>query len=137
MAKEMLCTGLGAIGGCIVGLLGGWDVALQTLTIFMAVDYLTGCTVAGVFKKSRKSKNGTLSSGAGFMGLCRKGMVLLIVLVAARLDELMGSSVVRSAVIVGYTANEAISIIENAGLMGIPVPEVLRKTIDLLTKKGE
>lgn len=135
--KETLCTVAGIIGGYIIGLLGGWDVALRTLAIFMAIDYLTGCIVAGVFKKSRKTKNGNLSSGAGFMGLCRKGTVLLVVLVAARLDELTGSNMIRSAVIIGYTANEAISILENAGMMGLPIPDTLRKAIDLLTKKGE
>lgn len=133
--KELMCVIVGAIGGYATSLLGGWDVALQTLIIFMIIDYMTGCVVAAVFKKSTKTESGKLSSRVGFKGLCRKGMVLSIVLVATQLDKVAGSEIVRNAVIIGYIANESISILENAGLMGLPIPDVLRQTIDLLTKK--
>ena len=89
-----------------------------------------------VFKKSSKSKSGTLESRAGWKGLCRKGMVLLFVLIAVRLDLLMGTSYLRDTVCIAFIANEAVSIVENAGLMGVPIPEVICKTIEVLEEKG-
>lgn len=127
----------GCIGGSISSLLGGWDMAIQTLVIFMAADYITGLIVAGVFKNSNKSENGTLDSKAGWKGLCRKGGTLLIVLIASRMDIVLGSSFIRDAVVVGYIANESLSIIENAGLMGIPIPDPIKNGIDALTGKGD
>ena len=124
-------------GSVIANLLGGWDTALQTILIFMAIDYVTGLVVAGVFKKSTKTDTGALESKAGWKGLCRKGMTLLIILVAAQLDKVTGTEVIRNAVIIGYIANEALSIIENAGLMGLPVPKFITNAIDILKKKSE
>ena len=137
--KITLTTALGIVGGFISALFGGWDTALQTLIIFMAVDYITGLIVAGVFKKSNKTETGALDSKAGWKGLCKKGMTLLIVLIAARLDNMIGSTFIRDAVVIGYIANEGISIIENAGLMGVPIPEAIKKGIDALTsiKQGK
>ena len=114
---------------------GGWSDALITLIVFMSIDYATGLIVAGVFKKSKKSESGALESRAGFKGLCRKGVALLIVLVAVRLDIVMHTSYIKDAVIIAFIANESISIIENAGLMGIPVPSVIAKAIDVLKEK--
>lgn len=134
--KEMICTILGVIGSFIASLFGGFDAGMITLIIFMIVDYVTGLIVAGVFKNSTKTETGALESRAGWKGLCRKGVTLLIILIAYRLDLLIGTNYIRDAVIIGFCANEAISIIENAGLMGIPLPVVLSKAIDLLTKKS-
>ena len=103
----------------------------------MAIDYITGLLVAGVFHKSGKSETGCLESRAGFKGLCRKGLILLVVLVAFRLDLLMGTVFLRDASIIAFVCNEALSIIENAGLMGIPVPERITDAIEVLNKKGE
>ena len=116
---------------------GGWDAALTTLVIFMAIDYATGLIVAGVFHKSKKTDTGTLESRAGWKGLCRKGVTLLIVLVACRLDLIIGSNFIRDAAVIAFIANETISIIENAGLMGVPIPAVIIKAVDVLTKKAE
>ena len=135
--KEYFCTAVGLIGGDIASLYGGWDAALQTLIICMAVDYITGLIVAGVFHASPKTKTGTLESRAGWKGLCRKGMSLLIVLVACRLDAVMGSSFVRDAVVIGFIANETLSIIENAGLMGVPIPKALARAVDILKQRSE
>lgn len=135
--KEAICTAAGLIGSGIAYLLGGWDSALITLLLFMVIDYITGLTVAGVFHASTKTDSGTLESRAGFKGLCRKGMVLLFVLVAYRLDLAIGTDYIRDAVIIGFMTNELISIVENAGLMGIPLPPVIKTAIDVLTKKGE
>ena len=135
--KITICTAVGLIGSSIAAAFGGWDAAMITLIIFMAVDYLTGLIVAGVFHNSPKSEGGTLESKAGWKGLCRKGMTLLIVLIAARLDMLLGTGFIRDAVIIAYIANEAISIIENAGLMGVPIPAAIRKAVEVLQQKGE
>ena len=135
--KDYICAGIGAVGGAIASLYGGWDAALQTLIIFMAIDYITGLIVAGVFHTSPKSQTGALESRAGWKGLCRKGETLLIVLVACRLDAVIGSSFVRDAVVIGFIANETISIIENAGLMGLPIPAALTKAVDVLKQRSE
>ncbi len=133
--KVGILTFIGAIGGFIASMFGGWDSALTTLIVFMAIDYITGLIVAGVFHKSPKTKSGALESKAGWKGLCRKGMTIFIVLIACRLDLIIGTTFVRDAVIIAYIVNETISIVENAGLMGIPIPAVITKSIDVLKKK--
>jgi toxin secretion/phage lysis holin len=125
----------GIIGSMLANILGGWDMALQTLVLFMAVDYATGIIVAGIFKKSEKSETGALESRAGWKGLLRKGVTLSIVLVATQLDKMTGTEIIRDAVIIGYITNESVSIIENAGLMGVPIPSIIVKAVDLLKKK--
>ena len=127
----------GVVGSIITYALGGWDLALQTLLIFMAVDYITGLIVAGVFKKSPKTKKGGLSSLIGWKGLCRKGMALMIVLIACRLDMLIGTEFIRDAVVIAYCTNEAISIIENAGIMGVPIPKTITNAIESLKSKED
>lgn len=134
--KNMILAILGVIGSVIAHYLGGWDTALQTLVLFMVLDYITGLIVAGVFHSSEKSQSGALESRAGFKGLIKKGMILLIVLVAARLDVVMNTDVVRNAVIIAFIANESISIIENAGIMGVPIPKALRNAIEVLQNQN-
>lgn len=135
--KNVICTAIGVAGSCIATLFGGWDAALTTLLIFMGVDYITGLIVAGVFRKSQKSADGALESRAGWKGLCRKGTTLLVVLVACRLDMVTGSNFMRDATIIAFIANETLSIIENAGLMGVPIPAVVVKAIDILKQKAD
>lgn len=135
--KDIICTSIGLVGGFIASLFGGWDAALATLVIAMGVDYISGLIVAGVFHKSEKTDTGALESRAGWKGLCRKGMTLLTVLVGCRLDLVIGSHYIRDTVIIGFIANEVISIVENAGLMGMPMPAVILKAIDVLTKRSE
>lgn len=135
--KDGICTAIGVVGSTIASFFGGFDAALITLLIFMGVDYATGLIVAGVFHKSEKTENGALESRAGWKGLCRKGVSLLVVLIACRLDMIMGSNFIRDATVIAFIANEAISIIENAGLMGVPIPSVITKAIEVLKKKSE
>ena len=135
--KNILSTYIGILGSIIASLLGGWDMALQTLIIFMTIDYVTGLMVAGIFNKSTKTKHGALESVAGWKVLCRKGVALLIVLIACRLDLLTGANLIRDAVVIAYCTNEAISIIENAGLMGVPIPTRLTKAIEALKSKED
>ena len=135
--KDGICTAIGVVGSPIASFFGGFDAALITLLIFMGVDYATGLIVAGVFHKSEKTENGALESRAGWKGLCRKGVSLLVVLVACRLDMIMGSNFIRDATVIAFIANETISIIGNAGLMGVPIPSVITKAIEVLKKKSE
>ena len=136
--KIAICGGIGVVGSVIAEVFGGWDAAMITLVTLMIIDYIMGVLVAAVWHNSPKSETGTLESRAGWKGLCRKGVVLLIVLVAARLDIVLGTSnIVRNAAIIGYSANELISIVVNAGLMGVPIPSIIQKAIDVLQKKAE
>lgn len=135
--NKIYMTLTGLLGSLVASLFGGWTASLTTLLIFMGVDYATGIICAGVFHKSQKTKTGALESRAGWKGLCRKGMILLLVLVGHRLDLAIGANYIRDAVCIAFIANEAISIIENAGLMGIKLPGVLTKAIDVLKNKGE
>ena len=137
MIKTGAISVIGALGAVITTLFGGWDTGLATLVLFMTVDYVTGLIVAGVFQNSNKTENGALESKAGWKGLCRKGTTLLIVLVACRLDLMLGSNYIRDAVIIGFVFNESISILENVGLMGVDLPPVLVKAIDVLKNKTE
>lgn len=135
--RECVCSLLGALGAAISYVFGGWDTAMITLLIFMGIDYVCGLVVAGFFKNSPKTASGALESRAGWKGLCRKGMTLLIVLVAYRLDLVMETTVVKDGVVIAFLINEVISIIENAGLMGVPIPVVITNAIDMLNKKTE
>lgn len=136
MTKNILISIVGIIGSAIASAFGGWTTGLTTLVIFMAIDYITGLIVAGVFHKSTKTETGTLESRAGFKGLCRKGAMLLVVLVGYRLDLAVGTAYIKDAVIIAFMANEAISIIENAGLMGVPMNDTIKNAIDILQKNG-
>ena len=133
--KQKICAGMGAVGSAVATLFGGWDAGLATLLIFMGLDYVSGLVVAGVFHTSTKTDTGTLESKAGWKGLCRKVMTLFFVLVAYRLDLVIGTSYIRDAVIIAF--NETISLVENAGLMGVPLPAVIIKAVDILQKKTE
>lgn len=134
--KEFICTAIGVVGGALAALFGGWDTSLTVLGALMLIDYISGVVVAGVFHNSNKTESGSLNSRAGAKGLFRKGGMLAIVLVASLLDILIGTSFVRDAVVIAYIVNEAISIIENAGLMGIPIPDKLMQAIEVLKNKG-
>lgn len=103
----------------------------------MAIDYVTGLLVAGVFHNSGKTENGALESRAGWKGLCRKCITLLMVLVATRLDLVTGTNFIRDAVVIAFIANETISIVENAGLMGINIPPAITSAIEVLKKKSD
>lgn len=122
--------GLAACVGAIAGMLGGWDPLLRVLVVLMAADYVSGLLVA-IMGKSAKTEYGGLSSKVGAMGLARKGLMLLVVLVAAMMDTVMGtgSAMCRDAACWFYIANEGISILENVGLAGAPYPEKLKQLL--------
>ncbi|MDO4743920.1 MAG: phage holin family protein [Clostridia bacterium] len=134
--KGLMCAALGVTGGMVAKLFGGWTEDMVTLIIFMTIDFVMGLVVAGVFHNSTKSKSGALDSRASWKGLCKKCVTLLFVLIAHRLDILLETDYIRTTAIIGFVANEAISIIENAGLMGLPLPAAVTKVIEIL-KDGE
>lgn len=135
--KNTIITIAGAAGGFIAKWLGGWTEDLTTLLIFMGVDFVMGLAIAAIWKKSSKSQTGALNSMAAWQGLWRKGGSLLVVLVAHRLDIALGVDYIRTAVIIAFIANEGISIIENLGIMGVPMPAVLTRAIDVLKNKAD
>ena len=130
--KATICAAAGIVGALVASFLGGWDTALQTLVVFMAIDYMTGIIVAAVFKASSKSENGGLDSGVGLKGLLRKLAMLCGVTMAYYLDKVAGTDFVRDATCLAFVCNEGLSIIENFGLMGVPIPAPIRNAIDVL-----
>lgn len=135
--KEWIVSGIGVTGAFICSALGGWDYSIITLLIFLAIDFLIGTLVSLVFKSSTKTSTGGYSSSAGFKGLIKKGCILLVVVVANRLDGQLGTNFIRDAVCIAFITNELVSIIENLGLMGIPLPKVIVDALEVLKAKQE
>ena len=133
--KDVILAALAAAGSAIAGALGGWDAALSTLLILMAIDYVTGVLVAAVWHKSAKTGSGGVSSAAGFKGLLRKMVILLVVWLGAEMDKVLGIDYVRTAVCLFYIANEGLSILENTAIMGVPYPAFVKNMLDALRKK--
>lgn len=112
---------------------GGLDGLLTALLVFMVLDYLTG--IASSLKMHKK-----LSSEVGFWGIVKKCMILALVTVAHFLDSHVlggGSSMFRSGVVGFFLANEGLSILENAGNLGVPLPEFLKKALEQLKDSSD
>ena len=129
--KDKICVAIGIAGGYIASLFGGWDAALKTLILFMAVDYVTGLMAAFVQKK--------ISSEVGFKGICKKVAIFCLVGIGHVLDTqvIQNGSVLRTAVIFFYLSNEGISIIENVALIGLPVPKKLKEVLEQLHEEAD
>jgi toxin secretion/phage lysis holin len=127
-----------ACAGAIAGLYGEWTTALKILAVMMAVDYISGVLVA-ISGKSPKTDGGGLSSKIGFIGLAKKGFIMLIVLVATMLDRAVGnpSMIFQTAAVFYYIANEGLSILENADLMGVAFPAFLRERLESVRENRE
>lgn len=127
-----------AVAGAVAGFFGAWPAALTILLVMMSVDYLTGLIVAAR-GKSPKSETGKLSSKAGFEGLLKKGIILTIVLMATLLDKAVGnaSMVFQTATVFYYIANEGLSILENADLMGVPFPAFIRERLESMREQKD
>lgn len=117
------------VGGAITAALGGWDMALQILVFFVVLDYLTGLVAAWYEKK--------LDSNVGFRGIAKKILLFVPIAVAYALDQMLGQEILRSLAIFFYLANEGLSMLENLGRAGVPIPEPLRVALEQLKKKGE
>lgn len=135
--KAYFITAFGVIGAIFTSLFGEWNEALTTLCVFMLADYILGVTLSFVFKKSPKTKSGGLNSTVGFKGIIKKITMLLIVLIGSRADILLNVNFIQQGIVYTFIANELISIVENIGLMGIPLPNVVTKAIDLLTEHSK
>lgn len=143
MIKNYISTVAAIICGAASTFLGGWSAGMTTLAIFMGIDYLSGVVVAFVFHKSNKSASGAFDSRAGWKGLVKKCFTLLFVLIANRLDIVMMETAglditmhyIRDTVVIGFMVNELFSIVENAGLMGIPLPKIIIRAIDVLQSR--
>ncbi len=135
--KAGLCTAFGVAGAALIKLFGGWTEDMVTLIIVMAIDFILGLLIAAFFNKSPKSETGSISSKSCFMGLCKKCTMLLFVLVAYRLDISLGTDYIKPAAVIAFIVNELISIVENAGIIGIPMPKIITKAIEILKNKGD
>lgn len=135
--KQALCTAVGMIGSAAAWAFGGWDAALAAMLVCIAVDYISGSLVALVFHKSKKTESGAYNSAYGWKGLFKKGLMLLFVLVAVQIDRVLGIDYVRNAVCIGFCANEVLSIVENLGLAGVPMPKAVTKALEQLQQKAE
>jgi toxin secretion/phage lysis holin len=119
------------IGGYLGLFLGGWDGFLYALLTFVIIDYITGVMVAVIQKK--------LSSQIGFVGICKKVLIFLLVAIGYIIDsKIIGQGgVIRTAIIFFYISNEGISVIENAGLIGLPIPQKLKDVLEQIKDKGD
>lgn len=126
------------IAGAIAGLYGAWSTALTILLVMMGVDYVTGVLVA-ITGKSPKTEGGGLSSKIGFVGLAKKGFIMLIVLVATQLDKAIGNQtmIFQTATTFYYIANEGLSILENADTMGVPFPAFIRQRLESIRESKD
>jgi toxin secretion/phage lysis holin len=129
---------LAGIAGAVLGLFGEWTQMHTILVAFMVADYVTGCIVASLGRSS-KTEGGGLSSKVGFIGLAKKGFIMAIVLLATLLDRALGGEtmVFCSAALCYYIANEGLSILENAGALGVPFPEKLKQALETMKNKDK
>ncbi len=137
MLGEFLMKAALGIASFVVAAIGGWTGAPESLAYVMAIDYLTGLSVA-CFGKSKKSKSGRLSSAAGFRGLIKKGLIICVVVMAHLIDKGIGAGITtwRDVVCYCYMGNELLSILENFELLGIWIPPPLRKMLEVMRDKG-
>lgn len=135
--KHYICAMSGILAGILSAILGGWTLALETLGIIMVLDYATGLIVAGVFHASPKSKGGALESKAAFKGLIRKVGIIVIVIACHQLDRLTGKSFFRDGAAWAFFAEEFISVVENLGLMGLPMPKFVIRAMEWLRNKSD
>lgn len=123
-------TATAATGGIIGYLFGGWSILLQILLAFVIIDYITGLIASGV--------EGKLNSRVGFRGIAKKLMIFILVAVGHLVDEAIGEgNIVQNIIIFFYLGNELLSIIENAGRTGLPIPVQLKNAVQILQGKSE
>lgn len=132
-----ITAGLAFAGGLMSKLLGGWDKGLEALCVVMVIDYLTGIFCALIWKASPKTEGGAFDSKANIKGLFKKIACLFCVMMCHRIDIVLGSAFLRDSIILFFIANDGFSIIENLGLMGVPLPEKIKAAFSLLKDKGE
>ena len=115
---------ISVIGGAIMAALGGCDKLLLILACFVLVDYISGVVLA--------FKQGKLNSMKGFIGLLKKAMIFLVIIIAHLLDELTGIGAIRSMAVFFYISNEGISILENLGKLEVKIPQKIKDVLEQL-----
>ena len=135
---DKIIKGACLVIGAIAGLYGEWTTALSILAIMMGVDYITGVLVA-ISGRSPKTDGGGLSSKIGFIGIAKKGFIMLIVLVATQLDRAIGNTamVFQTATTFYYIANEGLSILENAEAIGVPFPSFIKQRLETMRESKD
>lgn len=127
--ENLFKTIVAVVGAIVTFLLGGWSPLLQVLVVFIVLDYVLAVMVAATY--------GELSSKKGFRGIAKKVMILALVAVAYSIDTIAGDDTfIRDAVIFFYITNELISIVETAAKTDLPIPKVLKDTIQRLNNKS-
>ena len=128
--KEIICTIIASISTFCIYLLGGFDIALQAVIICVILDYITGIIKAFVTKE--------LSSAIGFKGIVKKVSIFIIIMLAVLIDRVTGDTgAIRTLVIYYFVANEGLSILENLGQAGVPIPQVIRDSLKILKTKSK
>ena len=138
MTWDRILKAVALAAGAVAGLFGEWNTMLTVLVAMMTADYLSGWIVAWC-GKSPKTEGGGLSSKVGFIGLAKKGFIMLLVLVATLLDRAIGggTSVFQSSLVLYYIANEGLSVLENAALLGVRFPEKMKRALETLKEKED
>lgn len=138
MIKEWIPTGTEAQIGAMVSSIGttmtyllGWNQAVEALLVLMIIDYLTGVLAAYIDPRTK------LDSRLGFKGICKKIVILMLVVLATELGRAAGIAELQTVVVWFFVGNEGLSIIENAAKAGVPVPKRLRDTLEQLTKEQD
>lgn len=125
---------IGAIGGGFTAIFGGWSQGLNVLLICMVIDFITG-VVGALMSKSLKTDSGGINSKVTWKGLIKKITTLLIVALGCQLDQLLGTEIIQSACIYGFIFNEVTSIVENTAIIGVPMPNIITKALDMIKAK--
>ena len=133
--QYILDTAIGVVGALIYLAVGNITAELSTLLWLMLLDMITGFLVASVFKASRKTTSGALSSKEMLKGFVRKVGMLILVAIAYRLDNMLNVNYLKNATTIALIVEECLSLIENIGLMGIPIPKFISSAIDVLNSK--
>ena len=138
MTWDRILKALAAAAGAVAGLFGEWNTMLTILVAAMTTDYVSGWIVAWC-GRSPKTENGGLSSKIGFIGIAKKAFIMILVLLATLLDRAIGgdTAVFQSSLVLYYIANEGLSILENAGALGMPFPARLRGALEELRDRDD
>lgn len=122
---------VGLCGGIVTYLLGGWDIALITLAVFMVLDYITGMGASYITKE--------WNSETGAIGLVKKGTILLLIVLGVFLDRVVAGDtwIFRNVIVMFYIANEGLSVIENCGRIGLPIPKRLLDALEQLRNDND
>lgn len=133
--KTAVSSLVGFIGGFVTFIIGDITPNLLTLMLLMLIDLLTGFITACVFKNSAKTESGSLSSREMLKGICRKAGMILLVCLGYQMDKVLATDYVKATVIIALIVEESLSVVENLGLMGLPIPDIIKKSIDVLNQK--